>query len=69
VQALRINTLSKLTFTDGSRFDALVRDVCPGIDFKDIEYEQLAAAYRDVCKEKHLLVNENQVRSASSLIG
>lgn len=61
VQALRINTLSKLTFTDGARFDALVRDVFPGIDFKDIEYDQLAAAYRDICKEKHLLVNENQV--------
>ena len=37
VQALRINTLSKLTFTDGSRFDSLVSDVFPGIDFKDIE--------------------------------
>ena len=61
VQALRINTLSKLTFTDGSRFDALVSDVFPGIDFKDIEYEQLAAAYREVCKERHLLINENQV--------
>lgn len=61
VQALRINTLSKLTFTDSSRFDALVQDVFPGVDFKDIEYEELATAYREVCKEKHLLVNEMQV--------
>ena len=68
VQALRINTLSKLTFTDGSRFDALVSDVFPGIDFKDIEYEQLAAAYREVCKERHLLINENQVYDLSPAV-
>lgn len=67
VQALRINTLSKLTFTDGVRFDALVSDVCPGIDFKDIEYEHLAAAYREVCKEKHLLINENQVSNLTNI--
>lgn len=69
VQALRINTLSKLTFTDGARFDALVSDVFPGIDFKDIEYEHLAAAYREVCKEKHLLINENQVRPSPLVYG
>lgn len=61
VQAVRINTLSKLTFTDSIRFDALVRDIFPGVDLKDIEYEQLAAAYRETCEERHLLVNENQV--------
>ena len=30
VQALRINTMSKLTFSDSMRFDALLRDVFPG---------------------------------------
>ena len=60
--------MSKLTFTDGSRFDALVSDVFPGIDFKDIEYEQLAAAYREVCKERHLLINENQVYDLSPAV-
>ena len=61
VQALRINTLSKLTFSDSIRFDALVRDVFPGIEFKDIEYETLAEAIRQVCKETNLVVNETQV--------
>lgn len=61
VQALRINTLSKLTFSDSIRFDSLVRDVFPGVKFKDIEYEQLAAAIREVCKESNLCVIENQV--------
>ena len=62
VQALRINTLSKLTFSDSQRFDALVRDVFPGVEFKDIEYEDLAEAIRGVCKEQNLAIIENQVR-------
>ena len=61
VQALRINTLSKLTFSDSLRFDALVKDVYPGVEFKDIEYENVAAAFREVCKENNLVINENQV--------
>jgi len=36
VQALRLNTLSKLTFADSQRFDALVRDVFPNVPFKGI---------------------------------
>lgn len=61
VQALRINTLSKLTFADSASFDALVRDVFPGVEFKDIEYETLAEAIREICKETNLVINENQV--------
>ncbi|KAL3878520.1 hypothetical protein ACJMK2_030860 [Sinanodonta woodiana] len=64
VQALRINTLSKLTFSDSVRFDSLVRDVFPGIEFKDIEYETLAEAIRQVCKETNLVINEMQVKKA-----
>ena len=45
------------------RFDALVRDVFPGIEFKDIEYETLAEAIREVCKETSLVVNEMQVNN------
>lgn len=44
------------------RFDALVRDVFPNIEFKDIEYETLAEAMRTVCKETNLVVNEMQVQ-------
>ena len=62
VQALRINTMSKLTFSDALSFNALLRDVFPGVEFKDIEYEDLAQAIREVCGENNLVVNENQVR-------
>nr|KAG5701774.1 hypothetical protein BaRGS_000764 [Batillaria attramentaria] len=67
VQALRINTLSKLTFSDSLRFDGLLKDVFPGIVFKDIEYETLAEAIRNICRESNLSVNENQIKKALEL--
>jgi len=45
VQALRLNTLSKLTFADSKRFDALVRDVFLGVPFREVEYEDLETIY------------------------
>ncbi|XP_076467409.1 LOW QUALITY PROTEIN: cytoplasmic dynein 2 heavy chain 1-like [Babylonia areolata] len=67
VQSLRINTLSKLTFSDSARFDGLLKDVFPGVEFKDIEYEALAEAIRTVCRESNLAVNESQVKKALEL--
>ena len=61
VQALRINTMSKLTFADSIRFDGLVRDVFPGVQFKDIDYPTLEQAFREVCKENNLITNDTQV--------
>ena len=62
VQALRLNTLSKLTFADSKRFDALVGDVFTNIPFKDVVYRELDAALREVCCEMNLEVIESQVR-------
>ncbi|XP_063970614.1 cytoplasmic dynein 2 heavy chain 1 [Lytechinus pictus] len=67
VQALRVNTLSKLTFSDGIRFDALVKDVFPGVELKDIEYLTLADAIRQHCKEHNLVVMETQVKKGLEL--
>lgn len=61
VQALRVNTLSKLTFADSKRFDALVRDIFPGVDFKGVEYAELADALRSAAQESNLMVMETQV--------
>ena len=63
VQAARINTLSKLTFGDSRRFDGLLQDIFPGIDLRDIEYENLQRALHEVYKEHHLLINDAQVKS------
>lgn len=61
VQAVRVNTLSKLTFADSKRFDALVRDIFPGVDFKGVEYPELAEALRAAAQECNLMVMETQV--------
>lgn len=61
VQALRVNTLSKLTFADSKRFDALVHDIFPGVDFKGVEYAELADALRAAAQESNLMVMETQV--------
>ncbi|XP_065833043.1 cytoplasmic dynein 2 heavy chain 1-like isoform X2 [Oscarella lobularis] len=67
VQALRVNTLSKLTFSDAKRFDSLVRDVFPDVPFRDIEYEKLEAALRAACEESNLTIIKSQVCKALEL--
>ncbi|CAF0769940.1 unnamed protein product [Adineta steineri] len=67
VQASRINTLSKLTFGDSKRFDGLLQDIFPGIDLRDIEYENLRQALHEVYQEHHLLINDIQIRKALEL--
>lgn len=61
VQALRLNTMSKLTFADCSRFDALVRDVFSGVDFTDVEDQILTHALEQVYKEAQLELIPSQV--------
>lgn len=45
-------------FSDCVRFNVLMKDVFSGIEFKDIEYEELVEVIRFVCKEVNLRVNE-----------
>jgi len=61
VQALRLNTMSKLTFADSSRFDALVRDVFSGIDFINVDDQILMHALEQVYKEAQLELIPSQV--------
>ena len=61
VQALRLNTLSKLTFADCKRFDNLVCDVFPGVSIEEVEHAELEAAVREACKDLNLMVIESQV--------
>jgi len=61
VQALRLNTHSKLTFADSKRFDSLIKDVFPDVSFQDVEYHDLDKALREACAEANLVVIESQV--------
>ncbi|MBZ3869929.1 Cytoplasmic dynein 2 heavy chain 1 [Sciurus carolinensis] len=67
VQALRLNTMSKFTFADCTRFDALIKDVFPGIDFKEVEYEELSAALQQVFEEANYEIIPNQIKKALEL--
>ncbi|NXI65822.1 DYHC2 protein, partial [Anseranas semipalmata] len=67
VQALRLNTMSKLTFADCARFDALVKDVFPGIDFEDVECVKLTTALQQVFEEAHLEIINTQIKKALEL--
>ena len=61
VQALRLNTHSKLTFSDSKRFDSLIKDVFPDVSFQDVEHHDLEKALREACAEANLVVIESQV--------
>ncbi|XP_078258653.1 cytoplasmic dynein 2 heavy chain 1 isoform X2 [Rhinoraja longicauda] len=67
VQALRLNTMSKLTFADCTRFDALVKDIFPGVTFKDVEYIELTAALHEAFEEAYLEIIPNQIKKALEL--
>ncbi|CAL4157019.1 unnamed protein product, partial [Meganyctiphanes norvegica] len=67
VQALRLNTLSKLTFADSSRFDDLVRDVFPDVEFRGVGYEELAAILEESFTETNLIPNDRQIKKALEL--
>ncbi|KAA8593993.1 hypothetical protein FQN60_004827, partial [Etheostoma spectabile] len=67
VQALRLNTMSKLTFSDCSRFDALVRDVFSGVNFTDMEDQILMHALEQVYQEAQLELIPSQLKKALEL--
>ncbi|KAM6946318.1 LOW QUALITY PROTEIN: cytoplasmic dynein 2 heavy chain 1 [Aplochiton taeniatus] len=67
VQALRLNTMSKLTFADSSRFDALVRDVFSGVSYTDVEDPSLTSALQAVYQEARLELIPSQLKKALEL--
>ncbi|XP_024132434.1 cytoplasmic dynein 2 heavy chain 1 [Oryzias melastigma] len=67
VQALRLNTMSKLTFADSSRFDALVKDVFTGVNFTDVEDQILIQALEQVYQEAQLELIPSQLKKALEL--
>ena len=67
VNALRLNTISKLTFIDNNKFERLVRDYFPNVEFSNAGYEELDQALRVSCQELGLEVNDKQIRKAIEL--
>jgi dynein heavy chain 2 len=61
IKAIRINTMSKLTFGDSKKFEGLLTDMFPGISVEDIIYEDLEKAIHDIITELKLEQNEKQL--------
>jgi len=50
IKAIRVNTLSKLTFDDNARFTALLGDIFPGAPNADISDPTLEEAIKEVMR-------------------
>lgn len=61
VEALRVNTLSKLTYVDNERFDNLINDVFAGVAFQSTGNVELVTALEESCTELGFQVNDRQV--------
>jgi dynein heavy chain 2 len=58
IKAVRVNTLSKLTYADTVKFLALIGDVFPGVKSADITGGELEEAIKHVMKEKPFFLVE-----------
>jgi len=69
IKAVRVNTLSKLTFADTGKFLALIGDVFPGVKSADITGGELEDTIRQVIKEKPFFLVEDgdQIRKMMQL--
>ena len=61
IKAVRINTLSKLTYADCEKFLALLSNMFPGVQAHDILYADLKGAIEEALKELKLLEVKSQV--------
>jgi len=61
LKAVRMNTLSKLTFADARRFQDLCADLFPGVNVSDIEYKELELVIREALKDMKLSEVDAQV--------
>lgn len=69
IKAVRVNTLSKLTFGDATRFLALIGDVFPGVESADVSSGALGEALREVMTSKPFFLqpDERQIRKMLQL--
>lgn len=61
IKSIRVNTISKLTFTDSYKYEFLQQDMFPGIQSRDIDYEELQQAIQEAIAELKLQYIEKQV--------
>jgi dynein heavy chain 2, cytosolic len=61
IKAIRVNTMSKLTYNDAIKFEALQQDMFPGIQSEDIIYAELTDAIDKTIDELKLQRIDKQI--------
>ncbi|OHT02067.1 Dynein heavy chain family protein [Tritrichomonas foetus] len=61
VKALRISTLSKLTFSDRAAFEQIIADVFPNVKNEKVELFELRKAASDILAEQNLVELPHQI--------
>jgi dynein heavy chain 2 len=51
IKSIRVNTISKLTYSDSKKYEYLQADMFPGIKSEDIAYEELMDAIKEAIQE------------------
>ncbi|KAJ1562887.1 Cytoplasmic dynein 2 heavy chain 1 [Nowakowskiella sp. JEL0078] len=64
VQAFRVNTLSKLTFSDSQRFNELMTDIFPGVPFGEIDNQEFFSAMNETYSNLNLEFSKSQAEKA-----
>lgn len=67
IKAVRINTLSKLTFSDTSCFLALIGDIFPGVESSDVAGGELEVAIRKVMQSKAFSLSPDETQICKML--
>jgi len=62
IKSIRINTMSKMTYADGQKFERLLSDMFPGIKPEDISYEELTKAVGEAIEEMKLQHLDTQIQ-------
>ena len=59
IKSIRVNTISKLTYSDAYKYEALQSDMFPGIKSEDIAYEKLTEAItKTIADNKQQLIDK-----------
>ena len=61
IKAIRVNTISKMTYEDAIKYESLQSDMFPGITSADIDYEDLSAAVAETIKDMKLQNIDKQI--------
>lgn len=68
VQAIRTDTLSKLTYSDSIKFDKLLSDVFSGIQFSKTDHVELVTVVREVSSGLGYIANDRQIMKCVELL-